>query len=163
MAYEWQIDLCNRAKADLWICIPHNADETYWRELAKLVFNTLDPTLRCYVEHSNETWNDMFSQAGYCKQKGAELGLPGNQWYVGQAYQAYVSYRIFGVFEEIFTSARHRLVNVMGSTDGHAFAELQLAAQSQALYNPQNARLDAISVAPYFGSGLDGNSAGSDM
>ncbi len=57
MAYEWMIDLCNRTQRDMWVCVPHFADEHYMYQLACLIRDSLDPSLRCYAEWSNETWN----------------------------------------------------------------------------------------------------------
>ena len=37
LAYEWMIDLCNRQGADMWICVPHAADDQFVRNLAKLI------------------------------------------------------------------------------------------------------------------------------
>ena len=160
VAYDWMIDLCNRAGTDMWVCIPHVADQDYWQQLAVLIHDQLDPSLRVYVEHSNETWNDMFSQAQYGKQKALEVGITeSNEWYRGQKYQAWVNFRIFQVFETVFAADRHRLVTVMGSTDGHAFAETHMECQDDPFYNPGNVKMDALAVAPYFGANVNGGSA----
>jgi hypothetical protein len=34
VAFEWQIDLCNRTKKDYWLNIPHEAAPDYWPKLA---------------------------------------------------------------------------------------------------------------------------------
>jgi hypothetical protein len=50
VAFEWQIDLCNRSKKDYWVNIPHAADGDYVKQLASLIHDKLDPQLRVYVE-----------------------------------------------------------------------------------------------------------------
>jgi hypothetical protein len=60
--YEWMIDICNLKKADCWVCIPHEADDDYIRKMAELFRDGLDPSLKIYVEYSNEIWNWMFDQ-----------------------------------------------------------------------------------------------------
>ena len=75
MAYEWMIDLCNRTQRDMWVCVPHFADEEYMYQLASLIREQLDPALKCYVEWSNETWNGMFKQAHYCNEQAKKLEL----------------------------------------------------------------------------------------
>ena len=61
--YEVCIDLCNAQRSDMWVCVPAMADDDFVRQLARLVRDRLDPTLRVYVEYSNEVWNWQFQQA----------------------------------------------------------------------------------------------------
>jgi hypothetical protein len=86
----------NEGKKDLWICIPHQADDEYIRKLAQLckygsdgrepykskvenpVFPPLDPELNLYVEYSNEIWNFQFSQTPWCREQGKAHGHPLN-------------------------------------------------------------------------------------
>lgn len=107
MAYEWEIDLCNRLQKDYWVCVPAKADANYWTQLATLIRDKLSPTLRVYVEYSNETWNDTFGQKQYTIDQGVLANLPGmNQWYQGQSFAVLQSIRIFQAFENVFgTSA----------------------------------------------------------
>lgn len=72
MPYEIVIDICNRAGADLWIQTGHRVDQALVEGLAALVRDTLDPALTCFVEYSNETWNNSFDQAQYFIAKGVE-------------------------------------------------------------------------------------------
>lgn len=68
VAYEIMIELCNKLKTDMWICIPHCATDDYMLQLAKLVRERLDPSLKLYLEYSNEIWNWQFHQAGWMLQ-----------------------------------------------------------------------------------------------
>ena len=65
MAYELMVAVCNAAQKDMWVCVPHLADNEYVHELAELLRSRLHRNLTCIVELSNELWN--FSQ-------GPELG-----------------------------------------------------------------------------------------
>lgn len=161
MAYERMIDLCNVVHVDMWVCIPHVANDDYVQNLAELIYNQLDPELKIYVEFSNETWNGMFHQTQWCMdQAGSVPGLSeGNQWYDGQRFHAYRSIQCFAIFESVFTGAdRRRLVTVMGSTGIHAFTETHLEIMNTPAFNPTGLRFDAVALAPYVGNGLDGNS-----
>jgi len=60
--YEAMVDLANTLGADLWVCVPHQADNDYIRQMARLFRDRVKPGLKVYVEFSNETWNWMFSQ-----------------------------------------------------------------------------------------------------
>lgn len=65
VAIETMIQLCNELKIDPWFCIPHRATDDYIAQYAKLVKERLDPSLKVYVEYSNEIWNWSFAQAGW--------------------------------------------------------------------------------------------------
>lgn len=54
---EEQILVANTTNKDLWLCIPHAADDTYIEGMLQLVWATLNPSLKCYIEYSNEVWN----------------------------------------------------------------------------------------------------------
>lgn len=158
LAYEWMIDLSNRTGKDLWVCMPHMTDSMYWTSLAQLIYNNLDPSLKVYIEYSNETWNGSFSQFEYTLEEGQNLGLPGsNQWYQGGAYSVWQSINVFKAFEDVFDSESHRLVRVVA-----AMGNLDIArkALDNVLYastwNPHGIMPDAFAIAPYIGSGLDG-------
>jgi len=65
VAIELMIQLCNMLKIDPWFCIPHRATDDYIMQFAKLVRETLDPSLKVYLEYSNEIWNWSFRQANW--------------------------------------------------------------------------------------------------
>ena len=48
---------------DIWINIPANASDDYILNVARVMFNDLNPTNNIYVEYSNEVWNWQFRQA----------------------------------------------------------------------------------------------------
>jgi len=66
MSFEYAIELCNELNQDAWVCIPHQADDNYIQQCARLWRDNLEPGLKVYIEYSNEIWNWQFSQAGYC-------------------------------------------------------------------------------------------------
>ena len=63
VAWEYIIEMANILKKDVWINIPHKANNEYITELAKLLKLKLDPSLKIYTEYSNEVWNWQFEQA----------------------------------------------------------------------------------------------------
>ncbi|MGQ0458014.1 MAG: hypothetical protein ACT4OU_13260 [Hyphomicrobium sp.] len=63
VALELCIQLANLTKTDAWLCVPHLADDDYIAMMAKLTRDTLDPSLKVYLEFSNEVWNWQFPQA----------------------------------------------------------------------------------------------------
>lgn len=68
--YEYMIELANTLHKDIWICIPHLADDEYISEMSKLFGEKLDPDIHVYVEYSNEVWNWMFDQTNYLYEQG---------------------------------------------------------------------------------------------
>ncbi|MEO8657129.1 MAG: hypothetical protein ABI693_01595 [Bryobacteraceae bacterium] len=77
-AWEYAILLANQSGKDMWINIPVSATEDYIRQLALLLKARLNPGLKVYIEHSNEVWNQTFSQYFWNQNAAAAEGLPSN-------------------------------------------------------------------------------------
>jgi hypothetical protein len=163
MAYEWMIDLGNRTHKDIWITLPAKADANYWTQLATLIKSKLQADRKVYIEYANETWNGSFGQFQYTLDQGTAQGLPGaNQWYQGQAYAMWQSVKIFKAFEDVFGAS------AMGTKVIRVFAyggnmdtgrQAMNSVYKSSTWNPSNAKIDMLAIAPYVGSGLDGASA----
>ena len=150
VAFEWQIDLCNRTKKDYWLNIPHESSPEYWTKLATLVRDQLDPSLRVYLEWSNEVWNGGFPQQAYAAGKATSLGLPGSDH--AAAYYVYVSVRAYEAFEAVFGKGNPRLVKVLAGQAGWTGpCEAQMTALSDPKINPKGTKPDVYAIAPYFG------------
>lgn len=84
----------------VWICVPHQSDETYWTNLATLLRDNLHSAIKVYIEYSNEVWNFQFTQASWVRSQAntevsGYVGL-GDLNYDGSADQ-YVWYvRLWG-------------------------------------------------------------------
>lgn len=150
VAFEWQIDLCNRMKTDYWLNVPHEANLTsYPASLAQLVYSQLDPTLRVYLEWSNEVWNGSFPQNGYAAAQGANLNLPGSN--AALSYQAYASVRVWEAFESVFGKGSPRLVKVLsGQHVWNGPCTNLMTALGDTTINPNRTMPTAFAVAPYF-------------
>jgi hypothetical protein len=149
VAFEWQIDLCNRTQKDYWINIPHSATTDYMKKLATLIHEQLDPKLRVYVEWSNEVWNGGFPARDYSLSQGEKLELSGDD--KGFAYQVYQSVRTFEAFDAVFGADKSRLVHVIsGQAANWGVCELHVAALKDSVINPNATKVDVYAVAPYF-------------
>jgi hypothetical protein len=149
VAFEWQIDLCNRARKDYWLNVPHEATADFWQRLAQLVHDQLDPSLRVYVEWSNEVWNSGFPQNAYSANKAMSLGLPGATPAI--AYQVYESVRMYQAFESVFGKGSPRLVKVIaGQAAWTGPCSDEMTAFADRSINPGGTRADFYAIAPYF-------------
>jgi hypothetical protein len=151
VAYEYQIELVNRLAGDLWLCIPHLADDDFVRQLAGLVKADLHPEGKVYVEWSNEVWNDSpaFGQSAYAKNRGLEARLDDDPNVARLKYQARRSVQVFDIFTNVFAGSTDRVVRVMASQSGNAWAHEQLLSFEKAY-----AKTDALAIAPYFGGDI---------
>ncbi|QSA97285.1 PA14 domain-containing protein [Methylococcus sp. EFPC2] len=101
VAFEYMIDLANTINANPWINIPTAADDRFVQELAKLIKSRLKPTLKCYIEYSNETWNYGWPGYHYSEAKVNDMKLTGT-WIPADAWQAYRAVEIFRIFNQVF-------------------------------------------------------------
>ncbi len=151
IAPEYSIELANTLGQDAWFCIPHLADDNYVRELARLVQGTLDPSLKAYVEYSNETWNNIFDQYDHVNAMGLLLGLDGDPILAGHKYHAKRSAEIWEIWEQEFVQDS-RIVKVLASQSaGSYFAGIRASALTDPAINPTGVVADVMAVAPYFG------------
>ncbi len=101
VAFEYMIQLANQLNVDPWISIPTAATDNYVEQLAKLIKKELKPSLKCYIEYSNETWNTSFPGYDYSEAKSKELNLTGTSPRA-DAWQAYRAVEIFRIFNRVF-------------------------------------------------------------
>jgi hypothetical protein len=133
--------LANTAKAHAWFCMPHQADDDFVRQFARLVKAQLAPELKAYVEYSNEVWNWQFQQAAWANERGKErkLGAPEHLRFYAER-----SAEVMKIWEEEL--GRDRLVRVIASQAAVPDISDQILAWKDA-----HKRADVLAVAPYFG------------
>jgi hypothetical protein len=144
VALEYTLELCNRVRADCWLNVPHMADDEYLIHMAETVRDRLDPSLKAYVEYSNEIWNYR-QQGDWCQRAGESLGFP-REWNTRLRYQAHRSIEIFRIFERVL--GRDRLIRVLAGQMWDR--RLAILAEWEKAY----LQADVLAVAPYFGEDL---------
>lgn len=141
--YEAQIQLSNELKEDLWINVPHLADDDYVRNLAQLVQQRLTPGLRVWVEYSNEVWNGTYPQAAYAN----DVLRP--KYGVGSSAEAYGrrSAEVFDIFSSQIANPSSRMVRVIAAQTANSSILTQ--SLKGATING-TLKADVAAVAPYF-------------
>jgi len=155
VAYEYMIELANRLNADIWVNIPHKADDDYVQQFATLLKNELNADRQIYIEYTNERWNYSpgFSQTQYVTDQGAILYPNDDMNHQNWKYYAKRSVEIFKIFQTVFGSGS-RLVNVIGTNaDFTLQSDWLLKYAKSAEFNPTGVKIDALATAPYFGHG----------
>lgn len=159
VAYEYMIQLCNMLKTDMWVCVPHRATDDYIAQLARLVRDNLDPSLKVYLEYSNEVWNWGFVQAQWMLKSplaGALVEAKGGfPWKnaartegkdhperIGALFR-----RTFEIWEREWEKAHDRLIRVCSVQVGWADA-----SQRTLRWCVENGGADAVSPAAYIGA-----------
>lgn len=147
VAFEDQILLGNTLAKDIWVNVPHLATDDFVTQMALLLRDTLDPSLKIYLEYSNECWNGGYQQHAYCVAQGTALGLDPVANRAGLRFQALRSSQIYSIFRTVFgaTEAASRVINVLSAQIGATLAHEVLLSGST------NIKPDVFAVACYFG------------
>lgn len=148
VAYEWMIDLANRAGADPWICVPAAADDAYVDALAALLHDRLDPARGVILEYGHELWSDApeATAAAWLAAQAARRVKPGLE--LTAARLDAQAERSAAVFERVgrLLAGRRRLVRVVGSRLG------DVAAHRRLLEHPAlRGKVDALAVDAFYG------------
>lgn len=168
IAPEYMAELVNRTEADIWINIPHQADDNYVKMLAELLYYRLDSNKKIYVEYSNELWNRLFPQTRWLYSVSCENpetfvaatsegdNLKCNQQLASFNFHVKRIAEIADIFAEVFTKEfDDRIVITVASQSAVPWkAEKLLQLFSDPNLNPKGYQPDALAIAPYFGHSI---------
>lgn len=148
MAYEWQIDFCNKANAHMWLNVPHKADDEYCLKLATLVktgvdMGSVDMSSMLDKVHSmsaeqlvaaggTKTCDGLLPHLKVYLEWSNETWLFHYDYTVQQGeklgleraspyYHAYASVRVFKQFDYVFPRSRGRLIRIVAGQAGNAW------------------------------------------
>lgn len=139
VAIEYMVDLCNELGADPWFCLPHESDDDFVRQFARLVLARLGKERKVYVEYSNELWNMAyaFQQSHRLKAWADARGRTVPETVAEEAR------RRFAIWSEEWRGQEQRVVRVVGGwLVQPKFAENVVARL--------DGEFDAIAPAAYF-------------
>lgn len=168
MAYEWMVDLCNRTMKDMWVCVPHQADDNYVTQMATVINNHLHPNLKVYLEYSNEYWNfgsgslnvssnqqtatggNHRAQNDHVILQGQAQGLPGsNVFYKGGAFGCKRSYEIWYLFGQVFGGFDRIVRTLCTNGNNDLMRQGLVTTYTSSTWNPHSMTCDLICTAPY--------------
>ncbi len=140
---EVMVALANQVKADPWFSMPFKASDDYIRQFAEYVHTYLDPSLKAYIEYSNEVWNPIFIHQDYAIEQGQKAALDENRVTAGYKWYSRRSVETFKIWEQAF-GGQERLIRTLGS-----WASNQ--NMSSLILSFENAfqQTDAIAIGPY--------------
>jgi len=150
LPYEVICDFIEHTNADLWICVPDQADDDYVRNLAQTLKDRLSENKRVYVEYSNEVWNGSFAQNHRAAEKGKALKESASDWEASWFYTAHRSVEIFKIFEDVF-GGDERLIRLLPSQAAVPYVSEQILGFEDAWRHA-----DALAIAPYVGLSVPG-------
>lgn len=147
-AYEYQILLGNTLGVDIWVNVPHLADDNFITQLATLVHNTFNSSLKCYFELSNECWNAIFTQYSYFNTVGANAGYSGTTFDKGRKAYSARAVQMFDLIAAVYgADMSTRARRVMGG-----FSDVPSMAQTILNFQSASLKTDIYAIAPYFGA-----------
>lgn len=156
VAIEYITELANEIGKDAWITIPAAASDDFITNLAVHLRDHLDPTLKVFVEYSNETWNGMFNQSAFVQLEGKKIWPTLSNFQAGTRFHAMRSATAWKIFEDTFTTdSADRLIKVMATQSANVgVSEQRMEALLRTDVNPLGIMPDALAIGAYFGSSI---------
>jgi hypothetical protein len=153
---ELMVALANETGTSPWFNMPHQATDEYMAKFAAYVRDNLDPSLKAYVEYSNEVWNGQFPQFQYAQAQSNALfgGNPDGgwmQWYGVRTAQ------MSQIWKSTFGSQSSRVVSVASTQAAfRGLEEYILNTPAWVAQGNQPAKnfIDAYGITGYFGNSL---------
>jgi len=136
------IQISNEMNVNPWLLAPHLADDNYFRQMAIYVRDNLNPSLKVYIEYTNEAWNWQFSQTKYLSALAKKKGTTQYQEY-GQRAK-----KLFDIWLDVFGS-EDRIVRVIGTQFANPWISEQIMKTAGL-----DGSVDALAVGYYIGHEL---------
>lgn len=166
---EVMIALANKLNVRPWFNMPAQANDDYMRLFATIVRDRLARNITVYIEYSNEVWNTggpFHPQGSYIDQQAlAEFGssvVNDNGFYTARMnWHGKRTAEMCRIWKKVFGRQAHRVVCTLGAQAANTFtAEEALscplwradANNTMPTRRCQAYGIDAVAIAPYFGS-----------
>ena len=156
--WEPWLDYAARNGKGIWLCIPHQADDDYIHNLAKLCKERIgDAPVNLYLEDTNEFWNRLFSQAKWIEEQAR---VRADEWKLrtprggdlSHRYHARRTVEIGKIFREVFGATDPRIRPVLTGNLAKAKNIEDAVEWVEAHYGPAKQHIYGVACAPYFGN-----------
>ncbi|KXZ45525.1 hypothetical protein GPECTOR_53g111 [Gonium pectorale] len=155
VAAEVMVQLANTLGADPWFNIPHAASDEYIAAFAEFVRDRLRPDVKVYVEYSNEVWHTGFPGGKYAQAQGLLLNTTeqGAAWYGGVNNEARLCFvalktaNISKIWKAAWGAQASRVTVVIAGQSVWPITSSKLLSCRNV-----TSHIDALAIAPYFGS-----------
>ena len=142
--------LSNIIGADAWFNMPHLCTDDFVTNFATLVYQTLRPDVKIYIEYSNEVWGTLFLGGQYAQTMGLKLQLSTDPSKARFCYYVLRSSQIFTLWKAVFGADAGRLQFVYSSQAVQPYVS-QLMLQCQTTLAVKT-KATVLATAPYFGA-----------
>ncbi|NVJ98275.1 MAG: calcium-binding protein [Alphaproteobacteria bacterium] len=156
------VALGNQIGADIWVNVPHLADDDFVTNLATYIHENLDPDLQVSVEYGNEIWNSAFMAAHEVEQLAQDAyGDHINPFGGRLSYYGQRASEVMRLFTDVYgDDASEQLIRVAATQYVNTWVtERILTAPDWQEADPDNyvapsTYFDAIAVTTYFGGAI---------
>ncbi|THD73094.1 MAG: cellulose-binding protein [Bradyrhizobium sp.] len=151
---EVMVSVLNKVHADGWFNMPAMATDDYITRFATYVHDHLDPDQKVYVEYSNETWYDRFSQSSFVTSQG-EASFPSysSPFQANRNYYGMRTAQICRSWTDAWRTDANRVICVL-ATEARDVANTQVALDCSLWSGGpcgKNYGIGAVAIGPYFG------------
>lgn len=154
---EIMVELSNKTNKAPWFTIPHQVNDTFVRNFATLVKDSLEHDLPVIVEYSNETWNGGFSQGAWIESEGerewpggSETGFTKRMNWHGKR-----SAEICDIWRDVFGAQSSRVVCVIATQAANSWTASEALSCPLWTQAPCAGHgIKALAIAPYMGDYL---------
>ncbi len=151
---EIMVSLLNKVHADGWFNMPAMATDDYIARFATYVHNHLNPDQKVYVEYSNETWYDRFSQSSYVTSQGkAAFPDSSSPTQANRNYYGMRTAQMCRSWKDAWGTDANRVICAL-ATEARDVANTQVALNCSLWPSGpcgKNYGIGAVAIAPYFG------------
>ncbi len=159
VAWEYVVELANTMNRDIWVSVPHKADDIYAVNLAQLLKSRLNANLKIYVEYGSEPGNFRLETARFnteaSDRESRLANCPFNPDRIADRFTlnsrryAYKSKRVNDIFKDAFANDPTRVRTIYAAeTNWFAWSKTGLEFMAKYYGAPSN-YYHAIAIAPY--------------